>query len=113
MLTDVEIAWFAGLLEGEGSFGYYPDKRCPSTGKVIIQFESTDKDIIEKVHSLFGGRYWDSDYPSKPSHYKKSWRWAVTSKKEVREIIKMVYPYLGNRRKTKCDEVLEKIGGGQ
>lgn len=107
--TDLNIAWFAGLFEGEGCLGYYPDKRNPRTGSVRLYIESTDKDIIDRIQSLFGGKVWDSNYPSKPKNYKPSWRWGLSSKNEVRHIINLLYPYLGERRRSKCIEVLERI----
>lgn len=112
MPSDLEVAWFSGLFEGEGCLGYYADKRNPSTGSVRLYVESTDKDIIDKIHFLFGGKVWESNYPSKPKQNKPSWRWGVSSKPEVRKLIRALYPFLGNRRKIKCDEVLRRIGNG-
>lgn len=75
-----------------------------------MYIESTDKDIIDRVHKLLGGTVWESNYPSKPKRYKDSWRWGVSKREQVRYIIYLLYPLLGERRRTKCDEVLEKIG---
>ncbi len=105
-----DIAWFAGLFEGEGCLGYYPDKRKGYTGTLRLYIESTDKDIIDRIEKMWGGKVWESNYPSKPAHYKPSWRWGLSRRKEVRAIIAAIYPYLGERRRAKCDEVLIKIG---
>jgi hypothetical protein len=44
-LTDVEVAWIAGLLEGEGHFA----------PKAII-VNMTDRDVLERLAALTGGR---------------------------------------------------------
>lgn len=107
-MTELDIAWFAGLYEGEGCLGYYVDKRGYSSVRLYI--ESTDEDVIARLYTMWGGRVWESNYPSKPSHYKSSWRWGISNRADVRRIIKEIYPYLGQRRREKCDEVLSKIG---
>jgi hypothetical protein len=52
--SDVEIAWMAGLLEGEGSFGL--DKRSKqryekstSPPGAYVKIFMTDEDVIEKM----------------------------------------------------------------
>jgi hypothetical protein len=56
-LSDVEIAWMAGLLEGEGSFGL--DKRSKqryenstSPPGPYVKISMTDEDVIEKMAKL-------------------------------------------------------------
>jgi hypothetical protein len=109
----MDVAWFSGLFEGEGCVGYYPDKRNPNTGSVRLQIESTDKDIIDRLVEIWGGKTWFNTSPSKPKHYKPSWRWGVSTKTEVKFIIEKMYPYLGERRRKRCDEVLERIAVGE
>lgn len=109
MLKQMDVAWFSGLFEGEGCVGYYVDKRNPNTGYVRLQIESTDKDIVDRLVEIWGGKIWFNTSPSKPKHHKPSWRWYISNKKEVRFIIEKMYPYLGQRRRQRCDEVLERI----
>jgi hypothetical protein len=56
-ISDVEIAWMAGLLEGEGSFGL--DKRSKqryekstSPPGAYVKISMTDEDVIEKMAKL-------------------------------------------------------------
>lgn len=56
-LTEIEIAWLAGLIEGEGSFGL--DARSATRYKVstappspYLRISMTDQDIIERVSKL-------------------------------------------------------------
>lgn len=55
--TEIEIAWLAGLIEGEGSFGL--DARSAKGYKVstapqspYLRISMTDQDIIERVSKL-------------------------------------------------------------
>ena len=56
-LSEIEIAWLAGLLEGEGNFGL--DARSAKRYKVstappspFLRISMTDQDIIERVSKL-------------------------------------------------------------
>ena len=48
-MTDLEIAWIAGILEGEGCF------TCDTkTTRLRVQCVMTDKDIIDRLHNIVG-----------------------------------------------------------
>jgi hypothetical protein len=42
-----KLYWLAGLLEGEGSFGFY-------NGGPMIQLKMNDLDVIQKAHKVLG-----------------------------------------------------------
>lgn len=50
-ISEFDLAWLIGILEGEGSF--YANKK-PQPPRVSVNM--TDKDIIEKVAKLFGNK---------------------------------------------------------
>ena len=61
-LSETEIAWLAGLFEGEAYFGF--DKRSSIRYKVstapmapYIKISMTDQDLIEKVSKLLNKTY--------------------------------------------------------
>ena len=58
MLTLKEIAWLAGLLEGEGSFGAY----VKGSQSPCIQFSMCDKDVLERAANMLGGPVKDHPY---------------------------------------------------
>lgn len=103
------IAWAAGIIEGEGCLGLYQDNRRPSTYTVKIQVESTDKFVVDKVQEIFGGNIYENNAPSKLPKYKKSWRWLVSNKQGVKQILTTIYPYLSPRRQDKANEILNNI----
>lgn len=109
-MTDLELGWIVGLLEGEGCFGIYKDKRRPTTSTVKIQMESTDKDIVDRLNLLVPGRVWESNYPAKYRAFpnaKESWRWQISDRKRVMLLIVQIYPYMSDRRKLKLDEIVD------
>ena len=61
-LSDIEIAWLAGLLEGEGSFGIddrsatrYEDSTAPAVPR--LELSMVDEDVIAKVARLLRKNY--------------------------------------------------------
>lgn len=111
MQTDINIAWAAGILEGEGCFLKSKDKRS-NYHKVAIQVEMTDKDVVEELQRIFGGSLWESNYPSKFKAFpnaKPSWRWSVHRQQEVFDTLIKVMPYLKFRRLQKAKELFEYL----
>lgn len=98
-MKDTDIAWIAGLFEGEGSITIV-------NNVVRVTIQMTDLDILQRVQDVFGGRIYSCS--KQVDHHKDSWKWTITSTKEALEFIQLIYPYLGNRRKTKADEALVK-----
>ena len=49
MIRNVDIAWLAELLEGEGSF-------VMSERSIAIVVKMTDRDVVERAAALLGGR---------------------------------------------------------
>lgn len=49
MSDEIEIAWLAGLLEGEGSFIGATDKY-----PVCLSLEMTDRDVVERLETESG-----------------------------------------------------------
>ena len=108
--TDLlQLGWAIGILEGEGCFGTYEDKRRPDTWSVKIQMESTDSDVVERLNQIVPGRIWESNYPSKKKAFpnaKDSWRWAISDKESVKQLCELIRPHMSNRRKDQIDNVL-------
>jgi len=87
---NTEIAWLAGLLEGEGSF-ITATKKHP----VCLSINMTDEDVIRRVAEM-----WEVavSCPKKQApHHRQSFRCMVRGGRAVRWI-DLVLPYLGKRR---------------
>lgn len=92
MATIANIAWLAGLMEGEGCFLLRKD------GIPVITYSTTDKDVAERVNTLWNGMF--QNVKRRMPHYKDVFRTSVYSKKACGWMMTM-YPFMGFRRKAK------------
>lgn len=112
-LSDVEIAWMAGLLEGEGSFGL--DKRSKQRYKTstsppgaYVKISMTDEDVIEKMAKLVNKTYYSPTRLTKKN--KKVYILHIGDRETLLALLPRLFPYLGKRRQTEvefCIDVLE------
>lgn len=110
MATETEIAWFAGIFEGEGSIEINQYK-----GTVRLCVKMTDLDIIERVNELFPcNQITQRTRERVPlggiKIPKTAYTWRIGKREQVKPILEMIYPYLGERRKEKADEAFTRYG---
>ncbi len=84
----MNIEYYAGLLEGEGSFLRKPN------GGIQITLEMTDQDIVERMMELGGNVY---SYPARKEGWKPTWRWSINGQ-EAYDLAERLLPFLGKRR---------------
>jgi hypothetical protein len=105
-MTDTQIAWLAGLFEGEGSFYVNTIRK---RGKVYrypcAAIKMTDEDVVVRVKELFGSGTLQARQP-KLLHLKQHWTWRIIGHEQVSRLYHMLSPYLGKRRLAKGREVL-------
>jgi hypothetical protein len=98
-LKEVDVAWLAGLLEGEGSFTLQQPlnaKGEPRT-RIAISLQMTDLDVLEKVASLVGdGKVLTAKRQA--GHHKETWRWQISSRGITAELMARILPYMSKRR---------------
>ena len=95
------MAWAAGLYEGEGSL--YKDR-----DSWRIALEMTDVDVVIHFASMYGlevHSYNYTKYKENP-HYKQTHTTRTGKRDLIFKIVSDFYPYLGERRRKKCDEFL-------
>jgi hypothetical protein len=97
-MKDTEIAWLAGLIEGEGCFT--GDAEHP---KIFVQM--TDLDVIERLRVVTGVGFY-SRCSTRAAHHKPSWKWAVQSRERARELMALLFPHMGVRRRARIKELL-------
>ena len=99
--TRENLAWAAGLFEGEGSI-YPPLNR--------LTLSSTDKDIVEKFAALVGCGIIDELKPHPGKLGKKTqWRWYCGRQEYSQALLAAFWPWLGSRRKAKAEEFLKRM----
>lgn len=105
---ETEIAWVAGIFEGEGCIQLYR----PKNGNYFycqLELVSTDFDIINRVRNIAG---YGTIRVDKRSQKNKQWRDAyrlyICKRENVFDFLNHIYEWLGERRTAKVDEVFEK-----
>lgn len=100
-ITEVELAWLAGLLEGEGSFSKAPPSE---SNRPRISIQMTDEDVIKRVATIFGVAY---IYPRRftDDNWKQSFQVVLRGKKAI-ELMRRLRPHMGERRTKRIDEVI-------
>ncbi len=93
-----DIAWAAGLLEGEGSFYLRND----ATAK--IQCGMTDLDVLEKLQGIFGGKIYKQKIVN--DKWKQVWVWNLEGPKAFSAMLE-IRPFLLKRRASKVDEIIK------
>lgn len=93
-MTEIELAWLAGILEGEGSFmcGHPSDP-----GSVKISMMSTDKDIVERVATLIGNKCSSAQFDGRNPNWKPAYQIQVRGRRAA-ALMRRLYPLMGKRR---------------
>jgi hypothetical protein len=101
-ITEVDAAWIAGVLEGEGC---WTTKNGRSSWTVAVRM--TDRDIVERLALLTGiGRL--SREESTRGH-KTAWIWQVCARPHREWLTLRVWPWLGSRRRARIKELWPEI----
>jgi len=110
-IGEVDLAWLAGILEGEGSF---MAQHVPADGhqgpriRVRVSLSMTDEDVVARVCDIVGlGRV----RPAKGqrAHYKDLYAWTITAMDPVAALLRLLRPYMGERRRRQIDACLAAV----
>lgn len=98
-LTESEVAWLAGIYEGEGS--------CAITsGRAIrVEIVMTDRDIVERIYTLTGCGSVRS-LSRRSENHKDAFRWSIGSVEAV-TFLNLVLPWLGSRRAERAKNAID------
>lgn len=96
---ETQVAWAAGILEGEGSFIDREGYGIQATASM------TDLDVLTTIQDVLGG----SVLPDKRrnSEWKPSWTWRVSGTKCYLVLIEIL-PYMHSRRSKKIEYLIQK-----
>lgn len=97
-----ELAWFAGLFEGEGTFNF--SNGVPRR----ISISMTDLDVLEAVRDSFGGSIHSASRAVYKEHWKDAWVWNLSGEKAV-QLSEAIYPLLSLRRKERANEFISQL----
>lgn len=107
-MTANELAWLAGLLEGEGSF-IINKKKGHSKNHYCVKLVMTDLDVMNKAAKLLNSKI------SKPFlRPNRLPQYSITVYNQAAiELMHLLFPLMGNRRQQKITEIFNdfKIRG--
>lgn len=87
--TNVDIAWAAGIYEGEGT-------AAPTPGSTMVAVGQADRWILDRFQRLFGGSIY-GPFSTGPISRQKQLRWVVYGSR-ARGFLMTVYLFLSPRR---------------
>lgn len=100
-----DIAWCAGLFEGEGCFTVMCYDHGAGSDQPRCYLAMTDEEPVRRFHQLLGVGHVYTRGSNNPKH-KPQWQWQVAKQKDVRYVIETLYPWLSPRRKERADELM-------
>lgn len=103
MTTMMEIAWIAGIVEGEGCIVVQPSSKT-----LRLSIEMTDLDVLQKAQRIFGPDARLSKRTVKLSNPKWRDRYILhLCGSRLMQWLMTIYPLMGNRRKAKIEQAIE------
>ena len=98
-MKDTDIAYLAGILDGEGCIHIKRNKRkdCPKgvQYQLGVTVRMSNESICQLYQKYFGGRVYQCK--KYKSYYKQLWQWIVTSK-QASAFLRIVLPYLIDKK---------------
>lgn len=111
-MKDADLAWLAGLLEGEGCFYLAIRHNKDGTPRPLVSVlvTMTDEDVVCRVHEVVKT---GAVYRREPKRvgWKTSWTWCDSNVDNVVPLIRLLKPLMGARRSAKIDEMLAAVDG--
>lgn len=108
--TRENLAWAAGLFEGEGSFTFARRGKYVS---IVAELGMTDEDRVRRFHEIVGaGSVTTHSNPAK-AHWKTIHVWKTGSFEGVQSVIALLWEWLGPRRRNRAKEILKLYHEGK
>jgi hypothetical protein len=108
------LAWAAGLFEGEGSFSFCnknSSRGYPTRG-VKACLGMTDEEIVHRFQEIMGVGKVYGPYNHKPykriENRKPHWNWSASSFEHVQATVVFLWPWLGERRRQAATTMLQR-----
>jgi len=102
MATDVELAWVAGILEGEGTF------RVTDAGSTQVTAEMADLDVLQKIQRVLGFGTIGNER-KRGENRRTTWTFCVSGRRDIEQLLNAILPYMGERRTKQIATVLGYI----
>lgn len=103
--TPEEIAWLAGLLDGEGCFDFHMNSK---SGRKFprIRIQMKDLDVIKRVKDVMGGGQICKETGRKKNH-STTYILRQCKRDELAVILPLILPWMSKRRAERIKEMIE------
>lgn len=100
-MLDTDLAWAAGIIDGEGYIGMTKanpgvNRRKTLGFQIRISVRMTHKQTIEKLHTLFGGTF-KQHKPKDSTKHRICYEWFIGDLGTI-EVIRQIYKYLVTKK---------------
>lgn len=105
--NELDVAWAAGLFEGEGCWNVYT--RPNGKRQILAGLAMTDQDVVERFCEVvgFGAIHRSHSAVHVARGDKPLFVWRIYEASKVRELVALFMPYMGDRRRAKALKVLD------
>lgn len=104
-MTPVEIAWVAGIIEGEGCItGFH---KSPISGLLAVKM--TDEDVVRRLAEITGVGNVTGPLSGGNRSTKPIWAWRITNRKDLARVLLAIAPLMGERRRARIAEMAERL----
>lgn len=101
-MNEIQAAWVAGIIEGEGSFYLAGSPRT----YVRMKVDMCDQDVIDRLHEWTGVGKVTGPYVRGGTNKSPSWHWEVGKNDDFLWLAKAIRPFMLSRRAAKLDEIM-------
>ena len=93
----IDIAWAAGLFEGEGNIYRKDKKRGRGSGSAFtMSLKMKDADVIKRFHRIVKCGTVKQRTQKQP--YCEMWEWVLSRTNEILDLCQVLLPFMGKRR---------------
>lgn len=108
MATEAQIAWAAGLFEGEGCISIKPPQGARHMPSIRLNISMTDEDVLVRFREAVGcGGVVRLRRPALPGK-KAVYSWDIGNRTEVARLLEAFLPWFGERRAAKARLALDE-----
>lgn len=102
-IKNIELAWLAGIIDGEGCIGLYYNRKNNAAYRPIITIVNTNNKLIIRICSLLNKLnikyYFGTRKQNIQKNWKKSYCITIQYKKGVNKLLESIIPYIHAKKK--------------
>lgn len=108
LVDSLRLAWSAGFLDGEGTFGFYA--QGDSRGSIKISADQVSPEPLNRLVEALGGQV-RGPYTHSPKSAGKQdfYKWDCSIDNEVQQIICSLYPWMGDNKRSQAERSLNSF----